>query len=207
MGTLARNLSGQVQTLIEKEYPRAAGVDKNQFFKRHILPLKREVRRLPANKVRRLIHESRNGEIPILLVIPEQVVPLSKQMRMVRLNGEKGYINTKIGRFRNIDGIVTPDTPYLIFDVEDGTVALGISSFDYISQLEKQRRFPLTAVEGVALVTHFPRVLEVHNIDLPGSRCGSGDILDLSLEDGSPKLDSCKGSERVSNWGVASCIR
>jgi hypothetical protein len=53
--------------------------------------------------------------------------------------------------------------------VETGYAMKNITPKKCLKIFTDQGRFPLTVDEGIALISHFPEVLESHWIDLPGS--------------------------------------
>jgi hypothetical protein len=71
--------------------------------------------------------------------------------------------------FENAKGVSTPDKPYLLIDVETGFAMKNITPKKCVDTFKAEGRFALTLDEGLALITHFPEVLERHWIDLPGS--------------------------------------
>jgi hypothetical protein len=71
--------------------------------------------------------------------------------------------------FENAEGVSTPDKPYLLLDVETGYAMKNITPKKCVKTFNDEGRFPLTVDEGIALICHFPEVLESHWVDLPGS--------------------------------------
>lgn len=176
----------QVKTLLDKGYPEAAGMEKDQFLG-YVNPLRDKF------------------EIGDLIVIPERIVSIPKQMSMVKLNGKTGYTYLNLGALRQADGVETPNAPYLIRDVENGAAMRNTSPDNCVKQFKKQGRFGLVTEEGIAIVTHKPETLNDHYIDLPGSRDGSDYVPDLWLYGGRPKLDCNWADYADSKWGSASC--
>lgn len=186
----------QVRTLIGKGYPEVAGTDKDQFLG-YVNPLRNRVHKAG---------EVGEGHIPFLIVIPECLVSIPKQMSLVTLEGKTGYTPyLNLTELRNADGVETPNVPYLIFDVENGSAMRDISPDNCVKQFAKQGRHGLTVDEGVALVTHYPETLKDHYVDLTGSRCGSGNVPGLWLYDSRPELNYDRADSTFSYWGSASC--
>jgi hypothetical protein len=177
---------GQVKTLIDKGYPEAAGMEKDQFLG-YINPLRDKF------------------EIGDIIVIPERIVSIPKQMSMVKLAGKTGYTYLNLDALRQADGVETPNVPYLIRDVENGAAMRNTSPDNCVKQFKKQGRFGLVTEEGIAIVTHKPETLNDHYIDLPGSRYGSGSVPNLWLFDGRPELSYLWAADAHSRWGSASC--
>lgn len=175
-----------VKTLLDKGYPEAAGMQKNKFLG-YVNPL------------------GYKFEVGDLIVIPERIVSIPKQMSMVKLNGKTGYTYLNLGALTQADGVETPNAPYLIRDVENDAAMRNTSPDNCVKQFKKQGRFGLVTEEGIAIVTHKPETLNDHYIDLPGSRYDSGGVPFLWLDGGRPKLDYNWADYANSKWGSASC--
>lgn len=178
----------RVKVLLDKGYPEAAGMEKDQFLW-YVDPLRDEF------------------EIGDLIVIPERIVSIPKQMSMVKLNGQTGYTDThfNLGALRQADGVETPNAPYLIRDVENGAAMRNISPDNCVKQFKKRGRFGLVTEEGIAVVARKPEALNNHYIDLPGSRYGSGGVPCLWLVGGRPWLNCNVAGAADLKWGSASC--
>lgn len=176
----------QVKTLLDKGYPEAAGMEKDQFLG-YVNPLRDKF------------------EIGDLIVIPERIVSIPKQMSMVKLNGKTGYTCLNLGVLTQADGVETPNAPYLTRDVENGAAMRNTSPNNCVKQFKKQGRFWFTAEEGIAIVIHKPETLNDHYIDLPGSRYDSDCVPSLWLYDGRPRLDYGRAAYANLEWGSASC--
>jgi hypothetical protein len=111
------------------------------------------------------------SHIPILIVIPHPIVPLSYQLESIResMNDMQLEHIIKPEWFENAEGVSTPDKPYLLLDVETGYAMKNITPKKCVKTFNDEGRFPLTVDEGIALICHFPEVLESHWVDLPGS--------------------------------------
>jgi hypothetical protein len=177
---------GQVKTLIDKGYPEAAGMEKDRFLG-YVNPLRDKF------------------EIGGIIVIPERIVSIPKQMSLVKLDGKTGYTCLNLGALRQADGVETPNVPYLIRDVENGVAMRNTSPDNCVKQFKKQGRFGLVTEEGIAIVTHKPETLNDHYIDLPGSRYDSDIVPRLRLSGGRPELDYGWADIANSRWGSASC--
>lgn len=191
----------QVKTLIKNSYPQAADMTEDQFLE-YIKPLREKISK---------IAKVENGYIPFLIVIPKQFVSISKQMSLVKLYDKSGLIELDHNTLQNARRVKILNTPYLIFDVEDGALRQNISPKTCRRQFAKEGRYGLTVEEGIALVTHFPQILENHFIDLPGSHCGFPDShsagvphLWLTTKNG-PKVACGPADNRSQFWGSASC--
>jgi hypothetical protein len=154
------NFERQVETLINKGYPEAAGLSEVCFFTWYIKPLKKFFKK---------------GD---LIVIPQRFVSIPRQMKMVELNGEAGYTNLHLGELRQADGVSTPEIPYLIRDVDYGAATLNLSREDCFNHFKENNRFGLVVEEGISIVIYEPWVLTPKLcINLLGSSCHPYDFL------------------------------
>jgi hypothetical protein len=155
----------QIKTIIEKKFHVPTGLSESDFINRHIMPLKQL---LVENDNDTKTDESR---IPILVVVPHTIVPLSYQLERIResINDIQLEHIIKPEWFENAQGVSTPDKPYLLVDVETGYAMKNITPRKCVQSFRDAGRFALTLDEGIALISHFPEVLESHWVDLPGS--------------------------------------
>jgi hypothetical protein len=155
----------QINTIIERKFHIPTGLSDNDFINRFIMPLKQL---LVKNDKDTKIEESR---IPILVVVPHTIVPLSYQLERIResINDIQLEHIIKPEWFENAKGVSTPDKPYLLLDVETGYAMKNITPKKCVQSFRDAGRFALTVDEGIALISHFPEVLESHWVDLPGS--------------------------------------
>ncbi len=175
MDTLKELFSQQVNRIIGHRFHLAAGLSEEDFINNYISPLEQLlVERYAAI-------ELIENRLPILIVVPHNIVNLSYQLKSVResLNDTQLEYIIKPEWFRNAQGVLTPDQPYLLVDVETGYAMINTAPKKCVAAFNKEARFPLTIDEGLALIAHFPEVLESHWIDLPGSelihRCAGQD--------------------------------
>ena len=155
----------QVTTIIERKFHIPTGLSESDFVNRHIMPLKQL---LAKNIKDTTIEES---HIPILIVIPNNIVPLSYQLERTResINDIQLEHIIKPEWFENAKGVSTPAKPYLLLDVETGYGMKNTTPKKCVKIFSDEGRFALTVDEGIALIFHFPEVLESHWVDLPGS--------------------------------------
>jgi hypothetical protein len=165
VGILTELFSQQIKTITERRFHEATGLSESDFINRHIMPLKQL---LVNNDKDTTIDESR---IPILVVVPHTIVPLSYQLEMIResINDVQLEHLIKPEWFENAKGVSTPDRPYILLDVETGYAMKNTPPKKCVQRFRDAGRFALTVDEGIALISHFPGVLESHWIDLPGS--------------------------------------
>ena len=141
----------QLNRIIERKFHIVANLSEGDFIDHYIMPLKE------------LIIEShietdfRENRIPLLIVVPHNIVPLSYQLDSLReIIDEKPleYI-IKPEWFENAQGVSTPDKPYLLLDVETGYAMKNITPKKCVETFKREGRFALTIDEGLALITHF----------------------------------------------------
>ena len=157
--------SQQINTIIERKFHVPTGLSESDFIDRHIMPLKQ----LLAKNIKDIKIEK--SHIPILIVVPHTIVPLSYQLERTRESINDIQLEHIIQPewFENAKGVSTPDKPYLLVDVESGYAMKNITPKKCVQSFSEEGRFALTVDEGIALISHFPEVLESHWIDLPGS--------------------------------------
>jgi hypothetical protein len=155
----------QIDTIMQRKFHIPTGLSESDFVDLHIMPLKQL---LLKNDRDTKMEES---HVPILVVVPNAIVPLSYQLQSIResMNDIQLEHIIKPEWFENAEGVSTPDKPYLLLDVETGYAMKNITPKKCVKIFTDEGRFPLTVDEGIALISHFPEVLESHWIDLPGS--------------------------------------
>ena len=155
----------QVKTIIGRKLHIPTGLSESDFVDRHIMPLKQ----LLANNIKD--PKIKESHIPILIVLPNTIVPLSYQLERIRENLNDIQLDhiIKPEWFENAKGVSTPDKPYLLLDVETGYVMKNTTPKKCVKTFQDEGRFALTVDEGIALIAHFPEVLQSHWVDLPGS--------------------------------------
>jgi hypothetical protein len=155
----------QINTIRERKFHIPTGLSENDFVNRHIMPLKELLVKHDRDT------KMEESHIPILVVIPNTIVPLSYQLERIResINDIQLEHIIKPEWFENAKGVSTPDKPYLLLDVETGYAMKNTTPKKCVKTLNDEGRFPLTVDEGIALISHFPEVLKSHWVDLPGS--------------------------------------
>jgi hypothetical protein len=162
---LVELLLQQAQTVIERNFPVSAHLSESDFLNRYILPLKQLLVESTASS------KAKENRVPVLLVVPRAIVRLSYQLERVseRIQDSGPEQILQPEWFENAEGVSTPETPYLLLDVETGYAMRNTTPKKCTKTFADEGRFALTIDEGIALITHFPEVLESHWIDLPGS--------------------------------------
>ena len=158
-------IAKQAETILERKFHIPTGLSPSDFVKGHIMPLEQL---LAENVKSTTIEES---HIPILIVIPNAVVPLSYQLERARESINDIHLDHPIKPewFENSKGVTTPNKPYILLNVETGYAMKNVTPKKCVETFNDEGRFALTVDEGIALISHFPEVLESHWIDLPGS--------------------------------------
>ena len=165
MDTLIELFAKQVNTIIERKFHIPTGLSESDFVNRHLMPLKQLL--VENDKDIKIVEK----HIPILVVVPHTIVPLSYQLERTResINDIQLEHIIKPEWFKNAKGVSTSDKPYLLLDVETGYAMKNTTPKKCVKTFNDEGRFALTVDEGIALISHFPEVLESHWVDLPGS--------------------------------------
>ena len=165
MDLLVEVFAKQVNTIIARKFHIPTGLSESDFINRYIIPLKQL---LAKNIEDTKIEES---HIPVLIVIPNTIVALRYQLERIRENLNDIQLDHIIMPewFENAKGVSTPDKPYLLLDVETGYIMKNTTPKKCVKTFKDEGRFALTVGEGIALISHFPEILESHWVDLPGS--------------------------------------
>lgn len=158
---LTTEFERQIQSLLEKGYPTAAGLTITEFLK-HVEPLKEKLKHISTTEV-----DLEKGTLPFVLVVKSDLVPTEKAMKLTERDGKTGITKLyplKPENFEVIKEVEIPKSPlYLLVDIDRGKETLNIRPSEALEIIEKGNRSPLTIDEGVALVTHFPDFLKKNN--------------------------------------------
>ena len=190
----------QLQNLIESGYPALSGLPAGKF-RSYVAPLAQRLDELPA-----VVHDT---HIPFVIVVTCDLVPTEAAMSQVRVNGKPGVVNMRpVGPdvFAPIAAVELPAaSAYLAVDIDTGSATLGVRPNDALPILEAGGRSPLTIDEGVALLTHFPDILQTHNAyQMLGSRAGDKRVPAIWVSYGQPRLGWCWAGNPHSWLGMAS---
>jgi len=200
---LLREFERQVETITGKEYAEAAGMKPDEYRKM-FEPLKERIREIAGRE-----KEMKEGHIPFVIVIKNDVIAPEKEMPLIELDGKKGYTTLDadtIKGFKPIEGVKIPNgKAYLAIDIETGKTTLGKTPDEAIKKIKSEDRSPLTLEEGVALITHHSEILKDNYVWAPGSRRGDDEVADLWLIEGKPELSWSGASNSSAKWGSASC--
>src|SRR5688572_23571855 len=98
-----------------------------------------------------------------------------------------------------------PGPAYLLVDVDRGEEFCGVRPEEALPVIRDRGRTPLTIDEGIAVVTHEPRLLEKNKcFMLSGSRRHDRRVPALWISDRAPKLGWCWDGNPHTWLGVAS---
>ena len=151
----------QVENLVQKGYPKVAGV-KPATFVNHIKSLRRKIGKLDVPEI-----DLEKGRLPFVIVIKSDWVAAKKAMSLVEREGKNGFtqmVPREPKDFRPIDGVNIPDgVAYLLVDIDRGKENINIRPNQALRTIKKKNRSPLTIDEGIAIVTHYPEFLTKNN--------------------------------------------
>jgi hypothetical protein len=189
----------QVQNLVDKGYPAAAGVSESDL-RALVAPLREHA----------VAGEPTRARVPFVLVISPRLVPIPEQIARTELNGNPGFSvfdPEDIGRFDPIEDVtIPPGDAYLVTDVDRGAATLNVAPNKALPHILEQGRSPLTVAEGIAFITQFPASLEKNNcFSLLASRCGDKRVPALWISQKAPKLGWCWAGNPHTWLGSASC--
>lgn len=197
----------QVQTLLDREYPKLLGVTRGRF-RTHCEQLRENL----ARQVPRRLPDLEAGFVPFILVPRSPRLEVTRALRNVRHPGGAAIVSlvpAQASEFIPLPSLQLPDAPvYLLIDVFRGDDFRNVPPQDALRSLRQARRSPLTLEEGVALLTHYPDLLiKNHCFSLSGSRRGDQRVPALWLSARRPKLGWCWDRNPHSWLGSASCRR
>ncbi len=203
---LKKEFDRQVENLIQKGYPQAAGIPVRDFL-RHIEPLRGRVEELSLPD-----KDIQKGRLPFVIVIKSSLMPTDDAMLRVERDGKKGYVKLHPhvpGDFSAIDAVLIPaGMAYLIVDVDRGKDSLDVPPVEAMKMIKRVNRSPLTIDEGVAIITQYPEFLMKNNcFSLLASRvAGNKRVPALWIDsDKRPHLGWCWDGTPHTWLGSASC--
>jgi hypothetical protein len=195
----------QLENLLHRQYPRRAGLTPTEFS-RLIEPLKD----LLIEPDQPLEQPIRPGRIPFVIVSRQELIPADTAMRLVerrRKTGSSVIDPDELRRFEPIPTVEVPDgLVYLLIDIDVGWETRNLSADEALRQIEGRGRSPLTLEEGIALVTHYPDVVDdTVGFFMPGSRRGGSMLAVLSVSKDRPRLGWWQAGLQSSLLGTPSC--
>jgi len=169
---LTNEFDRQVNNLLEKKYPQAAGISEENFLKL-IEPLKKELEKVKAPQI-----DLEYGKLPFVIVITSDFIDSETTMSLVEKEGKKGVTILRphtSQNFKPIDEVSIPKSPiYLLVDINRGKENINLPPNEAMKLIKNVNRSPLTIDEGISIVTHFPQFLKKNNcFSLLASRTGT----------------------------------
>ena len=191
-------LDRQLGNLCDKGYPELAGMSPGGL-RDHLAPLRELLPKAFASTPRSL---------PFLLVVTSRLVPTVAAVERFAVRGRPGFTDMadELGGYAPIAEVEPPEADaYLLVDVDTGAGTLGVRPTDALPVLLGAGRSPLTIDEGVALVTHFPKVLTTRNaFQSLGSRAANKRVPSFWVSKGAPRLGWCWAGNPHTWLGAAS---
>jgi len=195
----------QLDVLVAKGYPKAAGKSKAAFIK-IFEPLKKM-----AAIIKNGDADFETGRLPFVIVIKSELVPATKSMPLVERKNKKGHVAMQPvtpDQFSPIDRVKIPDGfVYLLVDIDRGRETLNVRPEDALKIIRRKKRSPLTIDEGIAIVTQFPDYLMKNNcFSLLASRRADQRVPAIWIDGKKqPKLGWCWDRNPHTWLGSASC--
>ncbi|MER5214090.1 DUF5701 family protein [Streptomyces sp. NPDC002838] len=211
----AAEFDRQVRNLADLGYPKASGLEPEQFAAL-LAPLRATAVASTDARHDDHAHDPEAGRVPFVLVVTRDVVPIEETMPRTTLHGGKlpGFVDRSfepgaLERFVATEETALPDQrAYLLFGVERGEEFCGAVPREAMATIAGRERTLLTIEEGVALITHFPQVLVKNKcFSLGGSRSGDRRVPAIWISQKAPKLGWCWEGNPHTWLGMASALR
>jgi Family of unknown function (DUF5701) len=199
----------QRDRLLALGYPRLAGRSEEKFAA-WLEPLRVHARSVPFGT------DLPPGQVPFAIVVT--AIKAADLVPLLRLHGgtEPGILDRNHGEagltpYRPLPELRVPAArAYLLVDVQRGEEFCGVRPVDAVQVIAGRGRTPITILEGIALVTLFPALLERNKcMMLAGSRRGDGDrrVPAVWISGAAPKLGWCWEGNPHTWLGTASAGR
>jgi len=200
----------QVDRLVELGYPGLAGL-KEDALRERLEPLRAAAEALDASAT-----DEPPGHAAYVVVVTRDLVDPYATVPLLRLATTRGWGSRPGGVDRNhapgdlatydpLPELGVPGAAYLLVDVDRGQEFCGVKPEEALPVIRGRGRTPLTVDEGIAVVTHAPRLLEKNKcFMLSGSRRHDRRVPALWISQGAPKLGWCWDGNPHSWLGVAS---
>lgn len=201
---LTNEFNRQLEALLQRGYPRLAGLSENEFAER-IRQLRDHLDLIEPAPV-----DFANGRLPFVIVITPELVPTEETVRLLTWSGNAAFVDLRprsIADFHPTDEAKLPSgAAYLLADIDRGTATLNVPPADAIAEIKREGRSPLTIEEGIAILTQYPEFLvKNHCFSLLGSRCGDRRVPALWISERRPRLGWCWEGAPHTWLGSASC--
>jgi len=207
-GAAAVEFDRQVATLLERGYPRVAGLDDAEF-----VGLMEPLRERAVASLRPVPSAQDAGGFGFVIVVRGTLVPADVAITLVQRRGKAGFLSMlapeELATFAPIEAVTLPaDFAYVMSDVDNGTDSRNRTPDGALETILERGRSPLTIEEGIALITHVPEAVATNGgFSLAGSRCGDRRVCALWISKGAPKLGWCWAGNPHTWLGTASCGR
>ncbi|WP_121747575.1 DUF5701 family protein [Streptomyces sp. E2N166] len=208
----AAEFDRQVRTLVALGYPALSGRTEEEFAEL-VAPLRAEAA-AHAGDPGQEYDAAASGLVPFVLVVARDLAPIERTMPLTALHGGRlpGFVDRSfepgsLERFVATEAAAPPSPGgvHLLFDVERGEEFCGAVPNDAMATVAERGRTPLTIEEGVALMTHVPRILVKNKcFSLGGSRSGDRRVPAIWISQKAPKLGWCWEGNPHTWLGMAS---
>ncbi|MDT0614305.1 DUF5701 family protein [Streptomyces lancefieldiae] len=212
----AAEFDRQVRTLTALGYPALSGRTPEQFAEL-VAPLRAEALAHAggaADGADAPYDPAVTGRVPFVLVVTRELAPIERTMPLTTLHGGRlpGFVDRtfepgSLERFVATEEAEPPgrDGVHLLCDVERGEEFCGVVPNDAMAAVAERGRTLLTIEEGVALMTHAPRLLVKNKcFSLGGSRSGDHRVPAVWISQKAPKLGWCWAGNPHTWLGMAS---
>lgn len=198
-------LHDQTERLLDLRYPFLAGISTGEL-EALVAPLHDRLAGLD-------LPEPTTATVPFVLVVTRDLISPEETVPLLRLPGrpERGVVDRNHGEgglaaYEPLPDLGVPAArAYLLVGVERGEEFCGVRPEDALPVIRSRGRTPLTIDEGIALVTHWPHLLEKNKcFMLSGSRRGDRRVPALWISQRAPKLGWCWDGNPHTWLGVAS---
>ena len=205
---MAKEFEKQLNTLLQKGYPKAANKSPEEFIA-IVDPLKKQLEGLSLIPM-----DIENGTLPFVIVIKNDLVPTEDAMQLVDKAGKNGitklYPHTPAD-FQTIENELIPQKDaYLLLNIDRGKSTRNVSPNEALKQIRVENRSPLSIDEGIAIVTQYPEFLIKNNcFSLLASRHQGDQRVPAIWINGNknPNLGWCWDGNPHTWLGSASCER
>ena len=189
---------------MELGYPGLAGM-KDDDLRERLEPL-----RAAAEAIDARAGEEPPGQTAYVVVVTRDLVDPYATVPLLSLRGKQGVVDRNhapgdLATYDPLPELGVPGPAYLLVDVDRGEEFCGVRPEEALPVIRGRGRTPLTIDEGIAVVTHAPRLLEKNKcFMLSGSRRHDRRVPALWISDGAPKLGWCWDGNPHTWLGVAS---
>jgi Family of unknown function (DUF5701) len=201
---LKKEFDRQLETLLEKDYPKLLGITAKKF-KKELGFLKSKLSEVPNAEV-----DLGQGKLPFVIVIQSELLKAEELMSRLNFHGKTGIVSMTPRQpedFKTIEQVLIPEgIAYLLTDVDRGKAFLNVTPETALKAITQQNHSALTINEGIAVLTHYPEFLQKNNcFSLLASRTTDQCVPALWIGEKRPKLGWCWDRNPHTWLGSASC--